>query len=429
MNRDPGCLGAIYALVLMGGIMGMIGAGLYRLAISFDDEIKIGVLIIASIVIGAAILYGIDSYVDRKGQYKNKLDSEYKNKCSNLKEIYEQKDKEIAHAKDLLKERESDILRTLKDKSPFNLSSLMYADVKMYIFDKTIQYLNTKTHPAKTSAETVRLMKKEAREHARLYREMEYKFQILLNVFPELKSYIDDTSGDALSSLTDSTLDDVVSNYDKVRDYLSDEEYERLSLVERNQLALDRYNARPKSNWTIGVEYEMYIEYWFREKKKCKTIPHGSLNGLADLGRDIIAEEDKDGTHITYIIQCKRYSANKQIHENTICQLYGTAIEYELSHNNLFGIIIPILYSTTDLSPMAAKFAERLGVKTYKTPMREYPQIKCNIGQDGEKIYHLPFDQQYYKVKIDKAGEFYAWTAKEAEDAGFRRAKKYIFNE
>ena len=382
--------------------------------------------IIFGILVALGITYFIsvaaEKYVKNKNAYENSIKNEYLKKEIELT-------RQIEGRRKVFEDREKNLLGLLKDKSPYNISSLMYADVQTYVFERNRIYLETKSHPAKNAAETVKLMKDVAREHARLYREMLYKFQILIDVFPELKSYIDDSTGMALSSLKTSNLDNIIANYDKVKDYISDEEYNNLSTIERNQLALDRYNVRPKSNWTIGIEYEMYIEYWFREKKKCKTIPHGSLNGLKDLGRDIIAEEDKNGTHITYIIQCKRYSANKQIHENTICQLYGTAIEYELSHSELFGIIIPILYTTTDLSPMATKFAERLKVKTYKAPMREYPQIKCNIGRDGEKIYHLPFDQQYYNVKIDKPGEFYAWTVKEAEDAGFRRAKKHVFDQ
>lgn len=51
--------------------------------------------------------------------------------------------------------------------------------------------------------------------------------------------------------------------------------------------------------------------------------------------------------------------------------------------------------------------------------------IKCNIGNNGEKIYHLPFDQQYYRTEIKSPGEFYAWTVEEAVNAGFRRAFKY----
>jgi len=59
-----------------------------------------------------------------------------------------------------------------------------------------------------------------------------------------------------------------------------------------------------------------------------------------------------------------------------------------------------------------------------------YPCIKCNISQiDGTRIYHLPFDQQYDKVKIEPhKGEFYCTSVKEAEDAGFRRAFRHKYN-
>lgn len=42
-------------------------------------------------------------------------------------------------------------------------------------------------------------------------------------------------------------------DYDPTRDYLSKEEYNSLSTVERNQLALDRYKASHKNqmaNWS-----------------------------------------------------------------------------------------------------------------------------------------------------------------------------------
>lgn len=57
-----------------------------------------------------------------------------------------------------------------------------------------------------------------------------------------------------------------------------------------------------------------------------------------------------------------------------------------------------------------------------------YPLIKCNINNGG-KIYHLPFDQQYKRTDISKNGEFMALTVEEAEKAGFRRAKRYYFYE
>ena len=45
-------------------------------------------------------------------------------------------------------------------------------------------------------------------------------------------------------------------------------------------------------------------------------------------------------------------------------------------------------------------------------------------------IFHLPFDQQYDKTKINKEDEFYAFTVKEAVESGFRRAyKHYGYNQ
>ena len=65
-------------------------------------------------------------------------------------------------------------------------------------------------------------------------------------------------------------------------------------------------------------------------------------------------------------------------------------------------------------------------------PMKEFPRIKCNINTDQfgkqSKIYHLPMDQQYDKTIIgNKDKEFYAFTVKEAEDAGFRRTFQHRF--
>lgn len=47
-------------------------------------------------------------------------------------------------------------------------------------------------------------------------------------------------------------------------------------------------------------------------------------------------------------------------------------------------------------------------------------------GRTREKIYHLPFDQQYDKVVIEpERGEFYADSVATAEARGFRRAFRY----
>jgi len=42
-----------------------------------------------------------------------------------------------------------------------------------------------------------------------------------------------------------------------------------------------------------------------------------------------------------------------------------------------------------------------------------------------EKIYHLPFDQQYDRTQVSRPGECYVATVREAEHHGFRRAWRH----
>jgi hypothetical protein len=117
------------------------------------------------------------------------------------------------------------------------------------------------------------------------------------------------------------------------------------------------------------------------------------------------------------------------VHENVICQLYGTAVQYELTNKDLFfqeTKVIPWLVITNELSDMAQKFAKKLGVLVSVRPLKDFPMIKCNIN-NGKKIYHLPFDQQYYRTQIKLPGECYVTTVEEAVGKGFRRARKHMF--
>ncbi len=321
--------------------------------------------------------------------------------------------------------KKDEYLKSLLNSSfPFNKVSSLSADAETLIFKEAQKYLVSKSHPAYSASETIREMRKESIYHIEAYKTMLYKYEFLLKSFPELEKYVDDY--ESLKNISNCTsYSEFEENIDRVSDYVTKEEWTQMSIDKRNQLALDRYKEKEKSSWVIGMEYEMYIDFLLR-KNGFKTIPYGIKKGLEDLGRDIIAYKGD----CAYIIQCKNWSKKKEIHENVICQLFGTSIEYQISKNNnlLPGFkekVVPVLYSTTKLSDMAMKFAKKLGVEVIVAEKKDYPMIKCNIGNNGEKIYHLPFDQQYYKTVIDKEGEFYAWTIEEAVNAGFRRAFKY----
>ena len=257
-------------------------------------------------------------------------------------------------------------------------------------------------------------------------KEVEYRYLYIMSLFPELQEYID---GDAVRE----DVVEVTEEYEDRREkYLTKEEWMTLSDTAKSQLALDRYNEkRKRTNAQVGRDYEEYIAYLFNQRfKKCDVSMFGEQKGLSDLGRDLIVKHRGK----VYIVQCKRWSQDKQIREKHIMQLFGSTIEY-CWDTKVAGVhplevvgksVIPVFVATTDLSDTAKQFTERLGVVFAKVDMGEYPQIKCNIGRDGEKIYHLPFDQQYNRVIIEREkGEFMAWTVEEAEKHGFRRAKKY----
>jgi hypothetical protein len=165
----------------------------------------------------------------------------------------------------------------------------------------------------------------------------------------------------------------------------------------------------------------MYVGYSL-ECKGYQVQYNGIINKFKDMGRDLIATKENK----TLIGQCKNWSQEKTIHEKHIFQLYGTLVLYKLD-NPMFeakGVFI----TTTKLSDKARAVANELDIKIVEQlPLGDFPRIKCNINRTtGEKIYHLPFDQQYDTTKIDHLGEFYAMTVKEAEDAGFRRAYKWF---
>lgn len=187
------------------------------------------------------------------------------------------------------------------------------------------------------------------------------------------------------------------------------------------QRALDRYLKSRKSPWQLGRDYERYVGY-LREQTGFVVAYQGIEEGLEDLGRDLLAE--RDGS--IEVIQCRRWAQAKTIHEKHVFQLYGTMVLARLG--NPGHEVTGTFTTTTQLSPKAREVADYPGIKIEERfPLGDYPGIKCNIARrGGERIYHLPFDQQYDTTVIESdRGEFYVSTVAEAEAQGFRRAWRW----
>ncbi|XVN40385.1 MAG: hypothetical protein RCO49_06080 [Rickettsia endosymbiont of Argas persicus] len=249
---------------------------------------------------------------------------------------------------------------------------------------------------------------------------LEYQIKSYKKYFPFLEEFEEEILNERIDFITENTSD-IIDNIDRTSLYLSKEEYQKLSTEERNQLALDRYIERTKGNWEIGRLYERFLGYQY-ESEKWSVSYIGAIKGYEDMGRDLICI--KDGK--IHIVQAKCWAAEKTIHEKHIFQLYGTALCYELENSIPFKTVLPVFATTAKLSKVAQTVASQLGVSIREISLeKKYPMIKCNVNQ-GNKIYHLPFDQQYDRVKIQSKEEFYAFTVKEAENKGFRRAKRYF---
>lgn len=328
---------------------------------------------------------------------------------------------------ELFKQKE-DLFNSLKSFSNSSVERILslFTDYQFLQFEHTAKYLSNKKRPAIKEALRIQELKKEAKQYFQQYKIMSYKYEYLLNLFPELTNFVEDF--ESIRDLENyENIKKVEEETDYVRQYISKEEYQNLSENERNQIALNNYVNRRKTNWQIGRDYELFCGQIY-EKEGWEVEYHGMERKLSDLGRDLIAIKGDE----VHIIQCKLWSKEKLIHEKHILQLYATTYVEQLNKNLLFTNYIPVFITNIELSETAEKFSRLLNVRIKRIEMSEFPRIKCNVtkNQDGtlNKIYHLPFDQQYDVTHIKNKDEFYASTIQEAYDKGFRRAFKYRYN-
>ena len=424
-------------------------------------------IVIISIILFWSIFVWINRIFSNSKKYlelKPKLDNleksikEHESKVEKTREGWKLK---VEQYNEKTQKDKEEILKIAKQKSMgFPWLAEAYADYFALKDGELEKYLKDKKYPAYTASANVKIIKNEKRELTKTNKIITYKLNYFEKLFPWLSELIAENEDEEIPVRIDDdgTVDNVDNNEDRVKNFLTSEEYKSLPSVEKNQKALDRYlENRNKSKWAIGRDYEMYVGYLY-EQKGYSIEYKGIVDGFDDLGRDIIATKDDE----VCIIQCKYWARYKEIHEKHIFQLFGTTMEYWINNYratrerfNLFtqnlrnnkkskkfeqfarflneNKLRPIFFTSTNLSDKAKEMANALNVEVMENePIGKFPRIKCNTNYDefgsNTKIYHLPMDQQYDRTIITKSkGEFYAFTVKEAEDAGFRRAFKHRF--
>ena len=327
--------------------------------------------------------------------------------------------------KKILEEKHKEAERIIKEAStgfPWLARAIAHYET---LFDyQAAEILHIKLPPSAQKSTDVREVAKRSRQFKAEYYIARSRLDYYETLFPWLEDYVDVDLDTLIADLNVPVSDE--DNLDPVKVYFTPGEYERLKPAERNQKALDRWISKSKNSWEIGRMYERYTGYCL-EQDGYNVEYYGATEGLSDMGRDLIASK---GNHIR-VVQCKYWSHNKTIHEKHIAQLFGTT-SMLMHEKNRMGDphIVGQFITSTVLSDVAKSFANKLGISFKENvPLKTYPMIKCNIGvgEDGNrtKIYHLPFDQQYDKVKISKSGECYVYSVAEAEKLGFRRAFRW----
>jgi hypothetical protein len=335
---------------------------------------------------------------------------------------------EIRAKLNLQSQSNEELMRLLKEKSgAMPWIAEMVADVLLIRDERDAERLETKAHPAAKAAETVREHAQEKRRLRVEKRLVEYRLALMESLFPWLRE-IGFTDAEKVAEAKVREADD---DGDPVARWLTKDEWSSLSVTERNQRALDRYKKRAKSDWEIGRDFERFIGYHW-ENKGYDVVYYGAIKGFDDFGRDLIIT-GKTGK--VALIQCKYWARYKVIPEAAVFQLLGSTVSYYIEQTGhpppdlttLYRYIQPYLYSSSPVAPHIRDIALAMGIKVKDDlVMDDWPMVKCNIAVGGERIYHLPMDQQYDRVKLDKASECYAWTVAEAEAKGFRRAKRWI---
>jgi len=392
------------------------------------------------IIIGVIIFVIVWFYSDRSN--KAKIEAEHIRKKYDDQRAIEVEKNRFLHDQELEKNRllnekaalehfitqadkrlelDTDVVGNKKSRKWF---AEMKAEFESALDEYKARLLEIKKHASKKGAETLREVKAEKRELVKKFKYAEYQLKTYEEYFPiieDIKDYLleeDFTfiSGDA---------DENISQIDPVQRYLTPEEYKKLPTDIKNQTALDNYLNKKHSKIEIGRFYERYLGYLY-ESEGWDVKYVGIIEGFEDLGRDLVCTKKNK----IEIVQAKKWSKFRTIREKHLYQLYATTIHYRIQNEIKKNVEIkPVFCSTIDLSDMAKKVAKELNVEVKKIQLdKNYPMIKCNINPTTkEKIYHLPFDQQYDKTIIIKnSGEFYAKDVKEAVSKGFRRAFRYM---
>ncbi|MCL9771166.1 hypothetical protein NAT47_12155 [Flavobacterium sp. HXWNR69] len=150
------------------------------------------------IVIGLFVLIGYSykrylKYLRLENAKRESVEYNFKRKIDELNKNITSKNDEIILLKKGILEKDK-LFNDLKKRDNESISKItsLYSDFLLIQFDISSHYLKTKKHPAKVEASRVNELKIESKKYLEQFRQMLYKYEMLLQLFPELSKYTDD---------------------------------------------------------------------------------------------------------------------------------------------------------------------------------------------------------------------------------------------
>ena len=195
---------------------------------------------------------------------------------------------------------------------------------------------------------------------------------------------------------------------------------EGIDAPETDQACLDAKGAR----WTCGVEArDQLASFVGGQTIKCVSSGvdrYGRTLATCWLGaKNLNAEMVEQGWALAYVQYSKRYVNNQERARTRQVGLWQGAFiaPWDWRHRNQQTEILGALKVPSD--------AQKLLLAP--TGATDAPSTQCNIKGNvngkGERIYHLPGQQAYPKIKMDKdSSRRWFCTSEEAEAAGYRKA-------
>jgi hypothetical protein len=252
------------------------------------------VLLAIALVISILVARANSARADREKAGRIKASDEARRKDSELSELRKShaaalSAKDNEHSK-LMRRMEglAKLIEQRKIQFPWLASAI--ADFHALEAERDAKILDTKKHPAVKAADEVREHGRKRRDAELNFRVMRYRVEYYEKLFPWIIEYVGDDVPDIAVDLSASLAE---PTDDPVKHWLNDSEYQNLSIVEKNQLALDRWRLSKKTRWQIGRDYERFIGY------KYETLGYdvaftGAIDGLQDMGRDVIARRGSE---------------------------------------------------------------------------------------------------------------------------------------